>query len=237
MGRRARVLAMLGAAAVCAGLAASAVNSYTSEVRAQVGPLVPVVVARTEIAKGRRITPRSVRSYLSERRVPARFVPPSALRLASAALGYRALTRIRAGDYVSENSLGADTEERSSRFGAPSRGRLVAVPVAGAQTIASALRPGARVDVLITTDRGAATPRTYLALQRIELVDFGGASDSIAGSEGARDATATLRVTLRQAVLLTAARNFARELRLVPRVEGDDRRVGPASVTAAGLAR
>jgi pilus assembly protein CpaB len=228
---------MLGAAAVCAGLAASAVNSYTNEVRAQVGPLVPVVVARTEISKGRRITPSSVRSYLSERRVPARFVPPSALRLASAALGYRALMTIRAGDYVSENSLGADAEERRSRSGAPSRRRLVEVPVAGAQTIASALHPGTRVDVLITTDRGAATPRTYLALQRIELIDFGGAPDSVAGNQGGRDATATLRVTLAQAVLLTAARNFARELRLVPRADGDDRRVGPASVTAAELAR
>ena len=47
---------MLGGAAVCAGLAASAVNSYTNDIRAQVGPLVPVVVARTEITQG---NPRS----------------------------------------------------------------------------------------------------------------------------------------------------------------------------------
>jgi pilus assembly protein CpaB len=93
------------------------------------------------------------------------------------------------------------------------------------------------VDVLITTDRGAGPQRTYLALQRIELVDFGETSDSVGGNDGGRDAIATLRVTLAQAVLLTAARNFARELRLVPRAEGDDRRIGPASVTAAELSR
>jgi pilus assembly protein CpaB len=91
--------------------------------------------------------------------------------------------------------------------------------------------------VLITTDRGAGPRRTYLALQRIELVDFGASPDSVASGGGGRDATATLRVTLAQAVLLTAARNFAREVRLVPRADGDDRRVGPASVTAAELTR
>jgi pilus assembly protein CpaB len=237
MSRRARVLAMLAGAAVCAGLAASAVDSYTNEIRTQVGPLVPVVVARTEIAKGRRITAETARGYLSERRVPARFVPPSALRVVSAALGYRSLTTIRAGDYVSENSLGTDAGEGRSRLGVPPRGRLVEVPVAGAETIARALHPGARVDVLITTDRGAGPRRTYLALQRIELVDFGASPDEAASGGGGRDATATLRVTLAQAVLLTAARNFAREVRLVPRADGDDRRVGPASVTAAELTR
>jgi pilus assembly protein CpaB len=35
---------------------------------------------------------------------------------------------------------------------------------------------------------------------------------------------ASLRVTLRQAVYLAAAQSFARELRLLPRAEGDRRR-------------
>jgi len=235
MKRRARALAMLGAAAICAGIAASAANDYTNEVRAQVGPLVPVVVARSEIAKGKLITSRSLSTYLTERRIPERFVPPSALRVASSALGYRALTTIRPGDYLSETSLGAGGERRPPAA-AGSGGRLVQVPIAGAQTLGPALHPGSRVDVLITTERGAATPRTYLALQRVELVDFRATSQTVGESDD-RGATATLRVTLPQAVLLTAARNFARELRLVPRPDGDDARVGPASVTASELAR
>ena len=40
--RRARAVALLGAAAICAGLAASIVSGYAHDVRAQVGPLVPV---------------------------------------------------------------------------------------------------------------------------------------------------------------------------------------------------
>ena len=46
-----------------------------------------------------------------------------------------------------------------------------------------------------------------------------------------------VKVTLAQAVLLTAARNFARELRLVPRAAGDNRRLGPTLVTASELGR
>ena len=50
--------------------------------------------------------------------------------------------------------------------------RLVEVAVAGARTMSQVLRPGARVDVLITTDRGRAAPRTFLALQRMPVVGF-----------------------------------------------------------------
>jgi pilus assembly protein CpaB len=151
---------MLGAAGVCAGIAASAVDSYTKEAGGDRGQSPP------------------------------------------AALG----------------------------------GRLVEVPVAGAETISGALRPGSRVDVLITTERGVESSRTYLALQRVELVDFQAGAPATAGaSDDDGHALATLRVTLRQAVLLTAARNFARELRLVPRATGDDRKLRPAVVTAPQL--
>ena len=108
---------MLGAAAISAGLAASSVNSYTSDVRAQVGPLVAVVVARTEISRGKLITTTAAQSYMSVRRVPSRFVPPSALRLPSEAVGYQALTTIRAGDYVTETSLGAGGVQRAPSGG------------------------------------------------------------------------------------------------------------------------
>jgi pilus assembly protein CpaB len=100
------------------------------------------------------------------------------------------------------------------------------------------MRPGLRVDVLVTSERTQGSGRTYLALQRIELVDLnrleeGGASAS--GDARRADSVATLRVTLRQAVLLTAAQNFAREVRLVPRPPGDDRRLRSTVVSAAQL--
>jgi pilus assembly protein CpaB len=219
--RRGRGLALLGAALACAGLAASSVSRYTNEVRAQVGPLVSVAIAVRDIPAGHEITPAAV----GLRRVPERYVPPGAIRDPAQVSGSEAALAIRAGDYINEPLLATDRD----RAGAPApSGRIVELSVAGASSIADALRPGERVDVLITTDRGAGGGRTYLALQNAELIAFAGQGDK---------AFASLRVTLRQAVLLTAAQSFARELRLVPRPPGDRGEAGPVSVSAAELGR
>jgi pilus assembly protein CpaB len=109
------------------------------------------------------------------------------------------------------------------------------VGVAGASTMSQALRAGSMVDVLITTDRGGA-PRTFLALQRMPVVGFAaGATRSLGDRDSAVDGRVTLRATLRQAALLTAADNFAREVRVVPRTAGDRRRMGRVSVPAWSL--
>jgi pilus assembly protein CpaB len=87
---------------------------------------------------------------------------------------------------------------------------------------------GARVDVLVTRDaRGSGAGRTELALQDVEVLSAAGASSGD-GSPGADDPAAgtprvavSLRVTLRQAIFLAAAQNFAREIRLLPRGPGD----------------
>ena len=44
-----------------------------------------------------------------------------------------------------------------------------------------------------------------------------------------------LRVSLRQAVYLTAAQSFAREIRLLPRAPGEPRGAQSLSVSASGL--
>jgi hypothetical protein len=55
------------------------------------------------------------------------------------------------------------------------------------------------------------------------------------GGTAAPTALATLRVSVREAVYLTAAANFANEVRLVLRPPGDHKRVGAAAVPASGL--
>ncbi len=235
MTRRRRGVLMLGLATVCAGLAASMVDRYADDVSAQVGPLQPVVVARRDVSRGTLVTPAVARAVLQQRRVPLRFAPPRSLRSTREALGYRTLATLAAGDYVGEAQLG--TPRAVSRRSGRQSGRLVEVAVTGARTIASALRPGALVDVLVTTDggSGSGSPRTYLAVQRLELVDFRD-SPGAEARDGA-DATATVRSTLRQAATLIAAQNFAREVRVVPRPAGDVRRLGPTSVTASAFGR
>jgi pilus assembly protein CpaB len=235
MTRRRRGLLMLSSAAVCAGLAGSAAERHAADVSAQVGPLVPVLVAAADLPRGALITPALARNRLSRRRVPVRFAPPRALRSPHEALGYRTLTALLAGDYVGAAQLG--TPRAARRRARTARGtRLVEVSVVGTETIAEALRPGAVVDVLVTTE-GAAAPRTYLALQRLELVDFRPPGRASTGGEQGPRATATLRTTLRQAATLTAAQNFAREVRVVPRGPGDSARLGNVSVSAGELGR
>jgi pilus assembly protein CpaB len=94
------------------------------------------------------------------------------------------------------------------------------------------------VDVLITTETGEHAGRTALALEDVELLAL--KADDGTGAAGPDNATggtatATLRVTLKQAVYLTAAQNFARETRLLPRAPGDYRRAGRLEADGAGL--
>jgi pilus assembly protein CpaB len=230
---------MLGLSAVCAGLAVSLVKDYAQEVRAQIGPLVPVLVARSEIARGKTVTHANASHYIWERRVPSRFVPPGSFRSRAGAIGLKALVRIPAGAYLGQAELGETASHPAPRGSATTGGsRVVEVPVAGARSLEALLRPGVRVDVLVTSERGPGPPRTYLALQRIELADFRAEGDGGSFGEGGApepDAVAALRVTLPQAVLLTAAQNFARELRLVPRPYKDERRISARAVAASDL--
>jgi pilus assembly protein CpaB len=114
--------------------------------------------------------------------------------------------------------------------------------VAGGEALANA-PPGTRVDVIVTTEprSGSVGGRTYLALQQVELLGAraaGGAGAGAGGGDGAvahASTVATLRVTLRQAVYLTAAQSFAREIRLLARAPGDKRGAPPLTVEASGL--
>jgi pilus assembly protein CpaB len=226
---------MLGASVVCAGLSVSAVDRYARDVESQIGSPVPVLVAARDVPAGRVLTPADAATALAERRVPARFAPPGALRSRAAAIGRETVAGLAAGDYVGVRHLQQPRRPRGQRWSGDAR--LVEVAVAGARSFADALRPGMVVDVLITTDRGRA-PRTFLALQRVSLVGFdSGPGAGLGDGARAADGRVTLRTTLRQAALLTAADNFAREVRVVPRAPGDDRRLGPVSVPAAGLDR
>lgn len=235
MTRQRRGALMLGLAAVCAGLAASSVDRYADDVAAQVGPLQDVVVARRDLPRGTLMTAAVSQSALERLRVPSRFAPPDSLHAPEEAVGFRTLSTLAAGDYVGAAQLGRPRSgpRRSAAQGA----RLVEVSVTGAGTIGAALRPGALVDVLVTTEGERGTARTYLALQRLELVDFRDSPNSDDAQHEGPDATATVRTTLRQAATLVAAQNFAREVRVVPRAPGDRRRLGPTSVSAAALGR
>lgn len=239
--RRRRAAVLLALAVACGGLAASNVQSREHEVESAVGPLVPVVVTRADVHPGARLHA----AQLAVRQVPQRFAPRDALFAPDEAAGHRVAGGLAAGAYVTAGafaSAGA-ADAQSATGGAPIRRgeRTVDVAVAGGEGLISA-PPGTRVDVIVTTEpRTGAAGRTYLALQDVELLaaragDSG--ADAAGSGEGAAahaTTTATLRVTLRQAVFLTAAQSFAREIRLLTRAPGDRKPVGPLTVGAGGL--
>lgn len=214
---RRRSLLLLGLALILGGLAASDVASREAELDRRVGPLVPVVVARTPVAAGETLRPER----LTVRHVPARFAPRGAFAEPAQLAGQAVHAPLAAGADVTAAALEDPAAE--TRGGAPVRAgeRIAEVVATGSPDL---VVPGARVDVLVTRERD-----TELALQDVEVLTASAAPAGDGGEAGggAQRVAVALRVTLRQAVFLTAAQSFSRELRLLPRAAGDRRRADP----------
>ena len=220
MSRRRRSLLLLGLALLLGGLAASDVAGREAALDRSVGPLVPVVVARTALPVGEPVDPRR----LTVREVPARFAPRGTFAVPGQVAGRRPAALVAAGTDLGPSAF-ADPDAPAA--GAPVRaGERVADLVASGS--ADLVVPGSRVDVLVTTEaRPGSAGGTRLALQDVEVLS---ASAAPTGPEDAGPrVAAALRVSLRQAVYLAAAQSFARELRLLPR-SSDDRRRLPGGV-------
>lgn len=215
--QRRRGLLLLSVALASGGLAASQVRERERSVAARVGPTVPVVVAARDLTAGARVSARA----LAVRQVPARFVPPDSFASAAAVVGLRPTAPIAAAGYVTAGLFEGSRDEHRATGGVRRGERAVTVEVSGAAGLAA----GSRVDVLVSTESSAGAGRTLMALAGAELLGLEAGPTAAAPGErtGASGPTAlaTLRVTLRQAVYLTASDNFAREIRLLARPPGD----------------
>lgn len=235
--RRRRGLLLLALSLACGGLAAAEVRSRVEAVEARAGRLVPVVVAATDLAEGTVLEPERIGAALRVRRVPAAYVPPDALADPAIAAGARLAAAVPAGGYVTAGALAAPqaaADEPGPQLG---RGeRAVEIAVAGVGGAAGGLEPGARVDVLVTSDDGRGGGRTWVALQDVELLALrdAGEAEGAAEAPGAR-ALATLRVAAADAAFLVAAQSFAREVRLLARPPGDRRPLRVPPVTSGDL--
>jgi pilus assembly protein CpaB len=162
---------------------------------------------------------------LAIRRVPRRFAPEGAVASPASLAGLRAAVDIAGGSDIVGSMVG---DGRAPPVGAAiRRGERVAQVVALATP--ELVTPGSHVDVLVTPEpREGASGEAVLALEDVEVLD---AAPAVAGDGSAGRSAATpaagervevsLRVTLRQAVYLAAAQDFARELRLLPRSDRD----------------
>jgi Flp pilus assembly protein CpaB len=222
--RRRRGILLVLVAMVAGSMAASRVRGEERSIRSQVGPLVPVVVARARIAARTRIGPREVAERLAVARIPSRFVPAGVVRDPLKAVGGTAAVDIPRGAYLTASAL---APAKDPRFALRAGERAIDVEVSGGARLAALGGPGARVDVVVTTEPRNGSPRAFVAADGAELL-------SLRNGDGG-NAVATLRVPVRQAVFLTAATSFGRDARLLVRSPGDRAPAGRIGYAAPGM--
>jgi Flp pilus assembly protein CpaB len=211
-------------ASLAGSMAASRIRREERAIQSQVGPLVPVVVARAPIGAHSRIGPQQVAERLAVARIPSRFAPPGALRDPLIAVGATSAIDIPRGGYLTTAALAPARDPRALlRPGE----RAIDVEVSGGARLAALGGPGARVDVVVTTEPRDGAPRAFVAADGAELL-------ALRPGDGG-NAVATLRVPVRQAVFLTAVTSFGRDARLLVRSPGDRAPAGRIGYAAPGM--
>jgi Flp pilus assembly protein CpaB len=204
MSRRRRAAAFAVLAALAAALAGAIVDGYGSRVASSYGELRPVVVTSSELPRRRTLDPSMLSGALEVRRVPARFVPPGALRAPADALGLEPVADLPAGSYLVASALRPPRAPAKSDGLAGGR-RPVEIRVSGAGALEASgpLPPRPRVDVVVTSQpTGPGPGRTRVAAEAVPLLSL---------SPG----KAILGLSRKQALELIAAESFARQVTLL----------------------
>lgn len=212
MRRGPRAAALGGLALLLGGIAASDVAEREADLRRQLGPGVPIVVARVPVERGDVISVEE----LEVRRVPARYAPRVAFSSPAEVAGARAGSPIAPGTDLHPGLLaGADAGAGGALAAAGPGERIARIVAVGS---AEEFPSGSRADLLVTRDRAGGGARTRVALRDAEVVEVSAAPEQQEGdAAGLPRVALALRVTLRQAVYLTEAQAGARELRALPR--------------------
>lgn len=224
MSRRARAIAFAAAAALCAGLAASATGGPETDPTEQIGELRDVVVATEPLPARQHLRGRVIRRALERRRVPERFVPPDAFSSPAEALGRSPAVPIPAGGYLLGSQLERRGAERERTQRLEKGRRPVEIGVHGAGALgAGPGGTGRRVDVVVTSEPGpgGGAGRTYVAARGVALIELRpaerSAPDDVLAGPAADAWVATLALSRAQALRLIHAESFARSVRLIGR--------------------
>ena len=183
-----------------------------------------VVVADRPIPAGTLIDDRVAQEWLRSVAVPSDLDLNGLLASAQTAVGRRTVAHLSAGEPVTAAVLGGADGTGPSPL-QPGQ-RAVAAPLSAAGGAASALAPGMRVDVVASTGEGL-TGRTRVVVADAEVLAV-----SLPEGGGTEAGEVLLRVGSRQALTVTAALNFAREVRLLVRPADEDSSGTPAAVGA-----
>jgi pilus assembly protein CpaB len=208
-----------GILALAAGMA---VFLYLGQLEAEIGLKQMVVVAAKPIPARALITP----DMLQTAELPVKYLAPSyILNPADLVDGNTtALINIAPGEYVQQNMV-------SRNAGLEPDKRAVAVAVDSVTSVGNSVRQGNYVDIVVSYTDPQGVLKTELLLQNVKVLAVdtllpaqggtGGQTYLPAGVDGtvklAPTTVATLELTPEQALQVTHAANFAKELRLIIR--------------------
>jgi pilus assembly protein CpaB len=170
------------AALILAAGGAALLWVYRQRFEAEVsgGPKIPVLVATGDIGLGDRIRPE----HLGVRTIPISYLDERAVRASAAekVVGLRVRSRIKANESILWSDLSAAGRDSRDLAGMVQPGmRAVSVPATIASAFHGLLRPGDRVDLLLTTDRPGTKDRvTFSLLQNVLVLAVG---DDLGSSE------------------------------------------------------
>lgn len=233
-------------AAVAAGLAGIGLSHlYFKRLEAEVagGPRVPVLVAAEDIALGALLD----KSMLAVRDIPEAYVEQRHIRAADIKkiLGARTSQGVHVNEAVLYSDLSTYSEHVRRLSGLIQEGMRAAVIDSSDARFQGLLRPGDRVDVLLTTGVGQTQSKTVTLLQNLLLLsvgrDLGSArtrgTGAAAYSPAGGGSMVTLSVTTEQAQIITQAK-VAGQLTLTLRNPDDIQLVeGIAETTQTDVAR
>jgi Flp pilus assembly protein CpaB len=173
-----------------------------------------VLVARAPLPPGLLIDEAVASEALAPAPVPAGFPLAGLLASTDEAVGRRTAAPVAAGEPLTQAALGGAPGSGAAPLAAGER--AVAVPLSAAAG-AAGLAAGARVDVVASTGEGPAGRTRVVVADAEVLATTEPPPESELGGAG----EALLRVTAAQALRVTAALNFAREVRLLARPRGE----------------
>lgn len=212
--RSGTLIIVLGAAiALVAGLMVfSLARQASAQADGQVRQVYVVMAAR-DIPEGTAVAAEAVVA----RPFPANFVPQGAIAAPEQAVGKYTVARVTKGQIVLSNQVSTTRRAGNLSLSVPPGKVAVALPMTDLLSANGAIRPGDRIDVLLTLNAGVAasgarSPVTQVALQNVEVLAVGQA-DPETGTGAAQVTVAGQRPT--PAVMVALARQDALILKYV----------------------
>ena len=207
-----------------AGVAGLLAAMMTVRAASSPSPGGTVLVAKVALPAGTIIDPAQTGEQLIAVPIPADAVLVGLVSDVARISGRRINGPLSAGEPITEALVGGLGSASTPPLVAGER--AVPVPASAAGGFAASLVPGLRVDVVASTGEGAAG-RTRVVVEDAEVL----AVDTVAADSGYPSGAPTvmLRASSEDALRITAALNFARDVRLLVRPAGDVAPVLPST--------